>query len=110
MIEGPDGQLIPKDPKDKQDPTKPGQTLNTSSASAGVGMYKTNADKRPVKVTPSIEFLQASRKKKTERDVEDEFAKTLAEKKAAAKGVTGTSPKPKEKKEAPAYESLNVDI
>ena len=79
--------------------------------STGVGTtYKTNAERRPVKVTPSLEFLQASRKKKTERDVEDEFARLQAEKKAAAKGTTGASPKPKEKKETPAYESLNVDI
>ena len=71
--------------------------------------YKQNPDKKPVKVTPSLEILQASRQNKAVRDVEDEFAKMQADKKATAKGGSGASPKPKEKK-IPEYESLNVDI
>ena len=72
MVMGPDGTMVPKDPKDK---TEQGKGLNTSTVSGGVMGYSTKQERRPVKVTPSLEMLQQSRQMKANRDVEDEFAK-----------------------------------
>ena len=84
MVPGPDGKLIPlldkdgnpvlKDPKDKDKLNKSGTGLNTSGLSGGY-QKQIDRDKKPVKMTPSLGILQESRQRKTERDVEDEFAK-----------------------------------
>jgi hypothetical protein len=46
---------------------------------------KTNIDRKPVKMTPNLQILQQCRASKTEQEVEEEFKKLAAERKAATK-------------------------
>lgn len=87
---------------------KDANNAQTSSPGAPAGGgFKSSAERRPVKVTPSLHMLQASRANRAEREVEDEFKQMAADKKASAK-ATLAAPKPAAKK-APEYESLDTE-
>ena len=59
-------------------------------------------DRKPVKMTPSLEVLQASRASRTIGEVEDEFKQMAADKK-------GKTPTAKTEKKAPQFDHLIAD-
>jgi hypothetical protein len=91
------------------------QVRGKSGSPGGKGIYgarKQLPERKPVKVTPSLRMLQASRATRAEREVEDEFKVMAAEKKAGLKtGGAGAGKSPAKQKEKGAdYELLDADL
>ena len=68
---------------------------------------RNDLDRKPVKMTPSLQILQASRAAKTEKDVEDEFRMKATELKL---GDKSGSPIKKVEAKIPEYEGLNAEL
>jgi hypothetical protein len=112
-------QIIPKE-ETEYDPLAEGTTelrdnlqdssnqqMNISNLSGGAKAYTGHPmDSRPVKMTASLQVLQDSRATKAENEVEEEFAKMAADKKAAK-----TNPAPKAvKAKVTEYESIDMEV
>lgn len=76
---------------------------------SGDAAFKTPAERKQVKDTPSLRILQNSRQTRIVKDVEDEFKQMAADRKAGAKAPLA-SPKKASEKKVPQYESLDTDI
>ena len=112
-------QIIPKE-ETEYDPLAEGTTelrdnlqdssnqqMNITNLSGGAKAYTGHPmDSRPVKMTASLQVLQDSRATKAENEVEEEFAKMAADKKAAK-----ANPAPKAvKAKVTEYESIDMEV
>lgn len=96
-----EGETENKEGEEEDKGVEDGAKEGSSPSGAG----KRSPPRRAVKMTPSLQILQESRQERALREVEEEFARISADKKAKQ-----GQPAPQAQKKVPEYDSLDTGL